>query len=141
MAAALTVGKRILIIDDDITTQELMSTVLAYEGYRVAAARDGSDGIDRLLAYEKPDLILLDLRMPGMDGAAFCDARKQNKELAAIPLVVLSAAADVGEQASALGAAGYLRKPVDTVVLLTTLRQHFRPKPEAESLGNDRPTK
>jgi two-component system sensor histidine kinase ChiS len=135
MAAALTVGKRILIIDDDITTQEMMSTVLAYEGYRVAAARDGSDGIDRLLAYEKPDLILLDLRMPGMDGAAFCHTRKQNIELAAIPLVVLSAADDVAEQATALGAAGYLRKPVDTVLLLNTLRQHCRLKAAAEAAG------
>ncbi len=110
----------------------MMSTVLAYEGYRVAAARDGSDGIDRLLAYEKPDLILLDLRMPGMDGAAFCHARKQNKEFAAIPFVVLSAADDVADQASALGAAGYLRKPVDTMLLLNTLRQHCFLKAKAE---------
>jgi CheY-like chemotaxis protein len=129
MTTTASAGKRILIIDDDITTQEMMSTVLAYEGYRVAAARNGLDALDRLLAYEKPDLILLDLRMPGMDGAAFCRARQQNKELATIPVVVLSALEDVAEQAAALGVAAYLRKPVDTVLLLSTLRQHCRPKP------------
>jgi CheY-like chemotaxis protein len=122
--AAATVGKRILIIDDDFVTQEMMSTLLASSGYRVAAACNGQDAFERLNTYEKPDLILLDLKMPVMDGSHFCQARQQDKALAAIPVVILSGLPDVEKQAARLGAAGYLQKPVDIVTLLGMLHQH-----------------
>ena len=121
--AAAAVGKRILIIDDDFVTQEMMSTLLASSGYRVAAACNGKDAIERLNAYEKPDLILLDLKMPVMDGSHFCQARQQDKALASIPVLILSGLPDVEKQAAKLGAAGYLQKPIDIVELLGLLRQ------------------
>jgi CheY-like chemotaxis protein len=121
--AAIQVSKRVLIIDDDFVTQETMSTLLASSGYRVAAACNGRDAIERLNAYEKPDLILLDLKMPVMDGNHFCRARQQDKALAAIPVVILSGMPDVDKHAAALGAAGYLQKPIDIVQLLDVLRQ------------------
>jgi two-component system cell cycle response regulator len=121
-------GKRILIIDDDIVTQEAMSTILAGDGHRVAAACNGQDALQRLLAYEKPDLILLDLKMPVMDGCSFCRARSQNKELASIPVVIISAMPDGAEQAAALGAVLYLAKPIDVVTLLSELRRCCRPE-------------
>jgi CheY-like chemotaxis protein len=116
-------GKRILIIDDDFVTQELMSTLLASDGYRVAAACNGVDAIARLRAYEKPDLILLDLKMPVMDGCRFCQVRQEDQALAAIPVVLLSGMPDVAAQAARLGAWGFLQKPVDVVDLLHALRQ------------------
>jgi CheY-like chemotaxis protein len=121
--AAVQYSKRVLIIDDDFVTQETMSTLLAGHGYRVAAACNGRDAIERLNAYEKPDLILLDLKMPVMDGCRFCQARQQDKALASIPVVVLSGMPDVAKQASELGAAGYLQKPIDIVALLGMLQK------------------
>jgi CheY-like chemotaxis protein len=126
-------GKRILIIDDDFVTQETMSTLLAGDGYRVAAACNGRDAIERLRAYEKPDVILLDLKMPVMDGCAFCQARQQDKVLAAIPVVIVSGLPDVAEQAAALGAQHHLQKPIDVVALLCMVRQCCAGKSEALS--------
>jgi CheY-like chemotaxis protein len=124
MVAAITPsGRRILIIDDDFVTQEMMSTILAGDGYRVAAASNGRDAIERLRACEKPDVILLDLKMPVMDGCAFCRAREQDKSLASIPVVILSGLPDVAERAASLGAVAYLQKPVDVVALLGELRR------------------
>ncbi len=116
-------GKRLLIIDDDFITQESMSTLLASDGYRVATACNGQDALERLHGYEKPDLILLDLKMPVMDGCHFCAARQKDVRLASIPVVIVSGMSDVAEQAAALGAARYLQKPVDVVELLHALRE------------------
>ena len=118
----MTDHKRVLLVEDNIVTREMLSLVLAGEGYRVAAASNGADAIERLRHYERPDLILLDLRMPVMDGCTFCEQRKQDQSLADIPVVVFSGASDVAEQASALGVTTYLQKPVDTSRLLDAVR-------------------
>jgi CheY-like chemotaxis protein len=115
-------SKRILLIDDDFTTRECMSVLLAAEGYRVAVACNGADALARLRGGERPDLILLDLRMPVMDGGTFCLIWHQNPELASIPLVVISALPDAAERATRLGATACLPKPVDTIDLLVRLR-------------------
>jgi CheY-like chemotaxis protein len=117
-------GKRVLLIDDNIVTQEMMSMALAASGYRVATASNGADALERLRGYERPDLILLDLSMPVMDGCAFCQERQRDPALASIPIVVLSGTGDVAEKASSLGARTFLRKPVDTVDLLDTVRRY-----------------
>jgi len=116
--------KRILLVDDDITTQESMSVILASDGYRVAVARNGADALDRLRGAERPELILLDLRMPVMDGCAFCRSRQEYPELSSIPVVVVSGLPDAAEQARKIGAMACLRKPIDTLALLTTLREY-----------------
>jgi CheY-like chemotaxis protein len=131
--AATHTGKRVLVIDDNFVTQETMSTLLASYGYRVAAACNGRDAITRLNCYEKPDLILLDLKMPVMDGCRFCEARQKDKVLASIPVVIVSGLPDVAKQAADLGAVGYLQKPVDIVALLSTLEQCC-PKSEATAV-------
>ena len=133
MAATTHAGKRVLVIDDDFVTQETMSTLLASYGYRVAAACNGKDAITRLNCYEKPDFILLDLKMPVMDGCRFCEARQNDKVLASIPVVILSGLPDVAKQAAALGAAGYLQKPIDIVALLDMLKKCCA-KPEATAV-------
>src|SRR5262245_53362136 len=76
MVAPPHAGKRVLVVDDDFATREMMSLLLASDGYRVATACNGADAIDRLRGFERPDLIILDLKMPKMDGCAFCDQRK-----------------------------------------------------------------
>jgi CheY-like chemotaxis protein len=120
---AAPLGKRVLVIDDDFATREMLSIVLAGDGYRVAAACNGADAFERLRSLGLPDLILLDLKMPVMDGCTFCRQRQQDQDLAAVPLLVLSAVPDSEKQVAALGATGFLRKPFDPIDLLTALRK------------------
>jgi CheY-like chemotaxis protein len=123
MVGAPQAGKRILLIDDDFTTREVMSVLLAGDGYRVSVAANGAEALERLRAHERPELILLDMKMPVMDGCSFCEHRRRDPELAAIPIVVLSALPDAAEQAAPYGVALCLQKPVDAVDLLVALRQ------------------
>jgi two-component system chemotaxis response regulator CheY len=115
--------KRLLLVEDDFASRELLSMILAGEGYRVAAAANGAEGLERLHDHDRPCLILLDLNMPVMDGRTFCARRQEDHDLDGIPVVVMSSAGDVAEQAAALGAAHYLQKPLDTVRLLDAVRQ------------------
>jgi len=117
-------GKRVLVIDDDFATREMLSLVLAGDGYRVAMASHGIDALERLRGFEAPDLIILDLKMPKMDGCAFCEERHKSPRWATIPTIVVSGVSDAEEQAAALGALAYLQKPIDTVRLLELLHRH-----------------
>jgi len=124
MVTAPHAGKRVLVIDDDFATREMLSLVLAADGYRVAMACNGLDALERLRDFEPPNIILLDLKMPKMDGCAFCEQRKKDARWAAIPMIVLSAAADGAERAAEVGATGYLQKPIDMIHLLEALHKH-----------------
>jgi CheY-like chemotaxis protein len=127
MVAVPHASKRVLVIDDDFATREMISLLLASDGYRVATACHGADALDRLKSFERPDLIVLDLQMPVMDGCAFCEERKRHPAWAGIPMVVLSALPDGAEQAASVGATAFLQKPVDNLQLLATLRQYCPP--------------
>lgn len=120
--AATHSGKYLLLIDDDYTTRELTSILLAADGFRVALARNGAEALQRLRGGERPDLILLDLSMPVMDGGTFCEFLRES-DRPNIPVVIVSALPDAAEQAVALGAVRCLLKPVDSITLLTTLRE------------------
>jgi CheY-like chemotaxis protein len=115
--------RRLLLVEDDFASREALSMILGSEGYRVATAANGVEGLKRLHDRDRPSLILLDLNMPVMDGPTFCERRQKELELRSIPLIILSAAGDVAAQAEALGAARYLQKPVDTGQLLDSVRQ------------------
>src|SRR5207248_1971254 len=73
MVGAPQAGKRILLIDDDFTTREVMSVLLGGDGYRVSVAANGAEALERLRSPDRPELILLDLKMPVMDGCSFCE--------------------------------------------------------------------
>jgi CheY-like chemotaxis protein len=123
MVTAAQPGKRVLLVEDDCLLREMASLVLAGEGYRVATASNGKDAIHRLRHFERPNLILLDLMMPGMDGWQFRQELKKDANLASIPVVVVSAADDLEKEASSLGAAAYLQKPVDGEKLIEAVRR------------------
>jgi PAS domain S-box-containing protein len=115
----------VLIIDDDPVACDLVSRLLAREGYRVAVARDGAEGL--LLARDlAPDVITLDVLMPGMDGWAVLQALKADPALAAIPVVMITVL-DEKPLGFELGATGYLTKPVDRD-RLTGLLQRVAPQ-------------
>jgi CheY-like chemotaxis protein len=117
----------ILIVDDDPGIREALTMILEDDGYRVVSAANGRSALDLLQQSDRlPQLILLDLMMPVMNGWELHAALREDISLAAIPVIMLSADSTVNFKARAQGAAGYLAKPVDLSVLLDTVSQHCR---------------
>jgi CheY-like chemotaxis protein len=106
----------VLIIDDDSGSREALAELLADEGYDVATAEDGAEGLAYLRVGHRPRVILLDLMMPGVDGWDFRAEQKRDDELAQIPVIAISAAGKL------LDADYSLRKPIEIDTLLTLLR-------------------
>jgi two-component system chemotaxis response regulator CheY len=105
---------RVLVVDDDAANRALCSLTLQSAGYDVLEAEDGQRGLE-LARSEDPDLALLDVRMPRLDGFELGEALRADTQTRAIPVVFVSAEADPASyaRARALGAAGYLPKPFD----------------------------
>jgi len=112
----------VLVIDDDPAVRDLMSRSLSREGYQVVTAASGPAGLE-IARARRPDVITLDVVMPGTDGWAVLTALKQDAALAAIPVIMVSIV-DERTLGFALGAADYLTKPVDRERLLEVLRRH-----------------
>jgi CheY-like chemotaxis protein len=112
--------KNILVVEDDRDIQAAITLVLETQGYRVAAAANGRDALDYLHRSEPPDLVLLDLMMPVMDGWQFRREQKRDPALAAIPVIVISSASN----APSLGVKDVLEKPVAFDRLLNTVRRY-----------------
>ena len=104
----------ILVIDDNLDMQFLFRRFLEIWGYDVVVAINGEDGL-RELEQSHPDLVLLDLMMPVMDGFEFLEVKNQDPYLSSIPVLVASA---IAESPSPSGTQGFLRKPVDLKVML-----------------------
>jgi signal transduction histidine kinase len=113
---AAAVPPRILLVEDDIAIRDALQGILEDEGYAVATAENGHQALHQLHAHAAPDLIVLDLRMPVMDGWQFRAAQKSEPALAAIPVLAISA--DGSAKAAAIDAQAYLRKPLSTDALL-----------------------
>src|SRR6185503_16336865 len=100
--------KRILIVEDSLDIQTLLARFLESEGYTVARAANGNIALNLLQSVETlPNLILLDLMMPDMDGFQFRDEQKKNPRLAKIPVVVMTASGDIQSKAMKIGAKGF----------------------------------
>jgi CheY-like chemotaxis protein len=115
---------RILIVEDDRDTRDALLQVLNLEGYEAVGASDGKEALIVLRTSAPPQLILLDLMMPVMDGWQFREEQLQDPQLADIPVLVVSAHANVSATASALRTAGYLKKPLDIEQLLERVARH-----------------
>jgi CheY-like chemotaxis protein len=108
-----------LVVEDDVMLCELLENCLQSFGYRVETATQGALALD-LARTSSPDVIVLDLQMPVMDGAAFSDAYRDDEGRHA-PIVVLSGVAHAEELAARIGAVGIVRKPFDLEELRSTL--------------------
>ncbi|MBI3251983.1 MAG: response regulator transcription factor [Candidatus Omnitrophica bacterium] len=122
-------GRRILAIDDEKDILELLKYNLEREGYGVLTAQTGERGFE-LAKAKKPDLILLDLMLPGVDGFEICKLLKNSPDTRAIPILMLTAKNSETDQVLGieLGAADYLAKPFGVKVLLARIKNIFRNK-------------
>jgi CheY-like chemotaxis protein len=114
--------KNILVIEDDLATREGLVMAVEMAGHKAVAAANGQEALRVLRAVTPVDLILLDLLMPIMDGWHFREEQLRDPELASIPVLILSACANVVQAAIALGVAGLLQKPVAFDDLLACIR-------------------
>ena len=121
-------GALILVVEDNATNRMLTSSVLELGGYRVQVAESSVEALN-CIAANAPDLILMDVHLPGLDGLSFTRALKAAPETAGIPVVALTALAMVGdrEEALASGCAGYISKPIDTRAFGEQVRGFLRP--------------
>ena len=108
----------ILVVDDDEDVREMIMLVLALEGYQVVGAQDGLEALEKIRTHGSPKLILLDLRMPRLNGADFVRALRRDPAHASIPIVILSGDASALDAAQSLGALDLLIKPVELAQLL-----------------------
>ncbi len=118
-------AKKILIVEDDKFLRELVARKLSSEGFEIFEAVDGEEGIKKT-KEEKPDLVLLDLILPGIDGFEVLSKIKEDQELSSIPVIVLSnlGQREEVERGMKLGAADYL------------IKAHFTPGEIIEKIKN-----
>ena len=114
--------KRVLVVDDETDVVELVRVVLSTKGYDVIPTYNGEDGLEAALK-EKPNLIITDLKMPGMSGMAFIKRVRANSEIAAIPILVISSLGSQVDKPDSfwtlgLGSDDFLAKPFDPLGLL-----------------------
>ena len=112
-------NKKILVIEDDPNSVRFIEYTLEQEGYQVSSAKDGLEGLKKA-RDERPDLIILDIMLPGLDGYDVCHQLRQEPETAALPILMLSARArqddkDIGLK---MGANDYLAKPADPSIIV-----------------------
>jgi two-component system chemotaxis response regulator CheY len=113
----------VLIVDDDPFVRGMLAELLEDEGYRVVSAADGEEALSYLMRQAPmPCVILLDLMMPRMNGWEFRNAQRKTPELAAIPVITISAYADLLVGVPALDAAAHFPKPIDLDQLIVTVR-------------------
>ena len=115
---------RILVVDDDPTVSEVVARYLAHDGYAVETVADGRVALDRALA-EPPDLVVLDLMLPGMDGLEVC---RRLRAIAPVPIVILTARGQESDRIIGLdlGADDYVAKPFSTKELVARVRAVLR---------------
>lgn len=113
---------RVLIVEDNMDTYELVRFILEKNGYEVFLAVNGRDGVNAA-TKQKPDLIVMDLSMPEMDGWTATRLIKQNKQTSAIPLIALTAHVLPGDRQRAVdsGCDEYITKPMDLLELVETV--------------------
>jgi len=117
---------RILIVDDEKTNLQLLIDLLAVD-FKVLVAKNGETALNRLEGDHLPDLILLDIIMPGIDGFEVCQHIKSNEGLKNIPVIFLSAknSPEDEQKGIALGAVDFISKPMTPCLVLIRIKSHL----------------
>jgi two-component system cell cycle response regulator DivK len=119
-------SKRILVVEDQDDNMQILRDLLDSVGYEIIEARDGAEGV-KVAKVERPDLILMDIQLPVLDGYEATRQIKADPALRAIPIVVVTSYALSGDEAKArdAGCDGYVPKPYSPRQLLTKIRQYL----------------
>lgn len=127
----------ILIVDDNPTNLEVLSESLIQEGFQVAVAIDGESALEQI-SYHPPELILLDVMMPGIDGFETCQRLKENPETHSIPVIFMTALSDSHNKVKglSLGAIDYITKPFQQEEVLARVRVHLQVQTLTRTLSN-----
>ena len=114
----------VLVVEDNEANQLLARCVLEREGYRVEVAGAADEALEKL-GEKVPNLILMDIQLPGKDGLSFTRQLKESRTTANIPIIALTAHAMIGDREAtiAAGCAGYIAKPIDTRTLGDQIRE------------------
>lgn len=116
----------VLIVDDDEDVREMMTVLLTAEGLTACTAANGRDALDQIASGLRPNVILLDLMMPVMDGRRFLAECRRHPAWAKIPVIVLSAASD--RMPPPVQADAVFQKPLDFSRLLNAVQQYSNPR-------------
>lgn len=114
----------VLVVEDDPALRGVLELTLADAGFRVITAENGREALERV-AEEMPGVILLDMKMPGMNGWEFASVFRSRYDRMA-PIVVVTAAQDARQRAQEVDAEGYLGKPFDLEDLIQTVTHHLQ---------------
>jgi len=118
--------KKILLVDDSATVLMLEKMLLARQQYDIVTARDGSEGVEQARAH-RPDLILMDVIMPGMDGFEAVRRIRSDESLKGVPVIMVTTRGEPVsmETGYAAGCSDYVTKPIDGMELLTKVKSHL----------------
>jgi two-component system cell cycle response regulator DivK len=118
---------KILVIEDNDQNLYLVTFILGKHGYQVHAARDGQEGVVQA-ATLLPDLILLDIQLPGMDGYEVARHLRKNSDLASVPIIAVTSYAMTGDREKALeaGCTGYIEKPINPDTFMQQVEHHLK---------------
>ena len=124
---------RILLVDDEPSIIKMVSKRLGVEGYEVLVAMDGQEGLDKAQA-ERPDLVILDLMLPRLNGYEVCARLKEDPAWRKVPVLLFSAKVQPKDEAlgKQCGADGYLRKPFSPAQVKLLLREKLSPRDTSE---------
>jgi len=124
--------KKILVVDDNNDSRELVVKVLKNQGYEMIEAIDGEEALEKAMS-EKPDLILMDISIPKLNGYEVTKRLKSLEEVKEIPVVALTAHAMKGDRAKAIeaGCEGYISKPINVRELPAQVKSYMRGKWES----------
>jgi CheY-like chemotaxis protein len=114
---------KLLLVEDNAATREALQSFLKNAGYQVAVAANGQKALEYLAREPHPDLILLDMLMPVMDGWAFLEQLDRLNPPPAAPLIITTSGITTREWALAHGAAGFVQKPIDPGQLLAEIKR------------------
>ena len=118
--------KRILVVEDNETNIYLISFILRKNGYEVTEARTGEEGVE-LAIKEKPDLIIMDIQLPGIDGLEATRKIRESEADGEVPIIALTSYAMTGDRERALkaGCTGYIEKPINPDTFISEIKKYL----------------
>ncbi len=118
--------KRILVVEDNEKNMYLIGFILRNSGYEIIEARTGEEGVE-LAIKEKPDLVLMDIQLPGIDGLETTRRIRESEVVGGVPIVALTSYAMTGDREKALnaGCTGYLEKPINPETFMADIEEYL----------------